>query len=106
MFSAGSNIASAPAVVPRVFRWKDKHSNESVLTLYHPHGYGGVDVKDMAVVPEANVALLPAWKQDNTGPHNPSEVLSIVNNLLSVLPAGTIVKAYIIYFDSVFANPH
>ena len=39
--TVGVNGASMPPAVPNIFRWKDPISNEEVLAMWHPGGYGG-----------------------------------------------------------------
>ena len=38
--SVGENGACAPVNVPKSFIWRDPPSGESILALFHPHGYG------------------------------------------------------------------
>jgi len=67
-FSVGVNDGSTAPLVPRAFRWRDEPSGTEMLTLYHPHGYGGFDLPDAIILPGCEDAAILAWRGDNAGP--------------------------------------
>eukprot|EP00912_Choanoflagellata_sp_UC4_P001668 UC4_evm5s1059 len=44
--SVGENGACAPVNVPPIFLWHDNVTNTEVVALFHPHGYGDLDVEN------------------------------------------------------------
>lgn len=65
--TVGVNGASTPPSVPRAFNWLDPVSNETILAMWHPRGYGGITFEDAIVVPGLDTALVPDWMGDNAG---------------------------------------
>jgi len=58
--TVGVNEASMPPDVPTVFRWYDSTSNDTIVAMWHPGGYGGtkhVSLDSMVVVPGMTHAL-------------------------------------------------
>lgn len=80
--SIGSNGASTPPFVPRAYVWKDPVSQQSLLSLAHGFGYGGISYEDAVIIPGSEHALVFAWRGDNQGP--PNSVAEIVGNIASV----------------------
>jgi len=66
--SVGVNGASAPPVVPSVFVWKKPQSQESIIGMWHPGEYGGLNVSDAVLVSGLKHALIMNWRPDNYGP--------------------------------------
>jgi hypothetical protein len=84
--TVGVNSGSAPPAVPKAFLWSPSTRNpehsESILTLYHPGGYGGYTVDDAVIIPDLNHALVSAFRGDNKGP--PESVAEILQNYKDV----------------------
>jgi hypothetical protein len=80
MISVGVNAGSAPPAVPNQFVWLDRASNESILAIYHPGGYGIPEseptLDDLAIAPGTGHALAACFKGDNAGPPNVQEVMN------------------------------
>ncbi len=66
--SVGVNGASAPPDVPTIFTWRPPGSTDSVIGMWHPGEYGGINVSDAVMVPGCKHALLMHWRSDNAGP--------------------------------------
>ena len=71
--SEGMNGRISPPNVPSAFMWHDDGastqpptSKESLLSLWHPRGYG--ELGDYLTVPGSPHALAYAWRNDNQGP--------------------------------------
>ena len=64
-----------------MFRWLDEQSNEEIIAIYHPGGYGGTDLKSVAIINNFTHALATYWNGDNAGPPN---VNSVMNTLKSI----------------------
>jgi hypothetical protein len=99
--SVGENNAASPVNLPPIFVWRDIESDSEVLALFHSGGYGGdsnstidklqtnltnVSQEDCVRVPEARVALCYAWREDNTGPHLPNEVMQVFGEVKQTFP--------------------
>jgi hypothetical protein len=91
--SMGVNGASAPPDCGKVFRWKNKATNEEVLGMIHPNGYGGYGYKDAVIIEGFNEALVWMFRNDNLGPHQVEEVLKGYNDILKIFPHVKEVKA-------------
>ena len=84
--TVGVNSASSPPDVPEAFVWADATGKQSVVAMEHKGGYGwmqGMEPKltDCALVapPQAGgkiTALCFAFKGDNRGPQNTTEVIA------------------------------
>ncbi len=60
--SIGANSGSAPPIVPNIFQWHDSaNSNQTILTMLHPGGYGGVELKDVVMIDGFDHALVMAY---------------------------------------------
>ncbi len=79
--SFGANEASAPLIVPQIFRWRDEASGAELLTMYHPSGYGNISTAECVTIDGLDTALAMAFRGDNAGPHSPAEVAAIVAQL-------------------------
>ncbi len=44
--SVGVNGGSTPPTVPKLFKWLDPDSGKSLYAMWHPYGYGGLDVRE------------------------------------------------------------
>mmetsp|Transcript_22686 Transcript_22686/g.44914 ORF Transcript_22686/g.44914 Transcript_22686/m.44914 type:complete len:749 (-) Transcript_22686:322-2568(-) len=99
-FSVGVNTASLPPATPRVFVWRDEASNTEVLTSLHPHGYGGIELKDCIVIDGFEHALCPDYKGDNQGPWSRSSIISHWQTLSKTFPNAKIQSSS---FDNFFA---
>ena len=94
--TVGVNTASMPPAVPSVFNWKDPVSGESIIAMWHPHGYGGQNgpkLSDTVVVPGLNEALAFAIRVDNSGPPSSLEIFRNYLELRLMFPAAKIVAA-------------
>ena len=59
--SIGANVRVAPADIPDIFRWHDEASDESIIVMYHPDGYGGTDVKSTIMIDNFTHSLATYW---------------------------------------------
>lgn len=79
----GVNGASTTAGVPPLFLWKD--SRGASLTVMYHHEYGGV-----TQVPNSDLAIAIMVRDDNSGPHTPTEIESIYTDLKRRFPNADI----------------
>lgn len=77
----------------KVFKWIDPNTNTSMLTLLHPHGYGGIHACDCVYVEPAKTSLCTAWNQDNIGPHTYSDALDILNQVQTTHPNAKVITS-------------
>ena len=90
--SVGVNDASAPPGVPNLFNWSHPESGTSVIAMYHPGGYGWsigspINVTNDCITPPGMPSSLCfAFKGDNRGPPNATEVLSAFSTLQAAFP--------------------
>eukprot|EP00026_Physarum_polycephalum_P003968 Phypoly_transcript_03985.p1 GENE.Phypoly_transcript_03985~~Phypoly_transcript_03985.p1 ORF type:complete len:714 (+),score=74.06 Phypoly_transcript_03985:89-2230(+) len=66
--TVGVNEASAPPAVPKIFVWQDPVSNQSIIAMWHPGGYGGDSLTDCVTFPNFTHALCWDFRGDNAGP--------------------------------------
>ncbi len=59
--SVGCNSGSAPPGVPQIFKWHDPISNETILSMWHPGGYGGELVRSVVMLPNFTHALMMGY---------------------------------------------
>eukprot|EP01116_Phalansterium_solitarium_P008699 TRINITY_DN22658_c0_g1_i1.p1 TRINITY_DN22658_c0_g1~~TRINITY_DN22658_c0_g1_i1.p1 ORF type:complete len:757 (+),score=184.44 TRINITY_DN22658_c0_g1_i1:92-2362(+) len=95
--SIGANQASSPVDVPNAFWWHtpDYAAGDSIgiLVFYHPNGYGGLNVSDCVILPAKGgdyAALCMAFKGDNRGPPNVTEVQENFEFVASQFPNAEI----------------
>ena len=74
--SIGCNSGSAPPIVPKLFNWQDPVSDERMITMVHPNGYGGITLTDAVYISNWNEAIIFDFRGDNEGPPHFGEVLS------------------------------
>jgi hypothetical protein len=80
----GVNGASTPAEVPPLFVWTDV-SGASLVVMYHRE-YGAV-----VRVPGSDLAIAIVVRGDNSGPHEPEEIVQICADLKRQFPNGEVV---------------
>lgn len=80
----GVNSASTPPEVPSLFVWKDAQGN-SLVVMYHQKEYGGV-----VRVPDSDLAVAVAVRDDNSGPHPVAEINQIYSRLRQQFPKAAI----------------
>ena len=68
--------------------------------MYHPGGYGGLSKSDCVIVPDCSHALAFAFRGDNTGPPNVTEVISVYSQLRGEFPDARIVASTLDNFVS------
>ncbi|XP_065831599.1 uncharacterized protein [Oscarella lobularis] len=93
--TVGVNGGSMPPSVPSAFVWKNENTNDSVLGLWHPGGYGGqhgVSPSDVVTVEGFNQALVYGFRGDNSGPPSVKEVLSDFAAIRKMFPNATILS--------------
>ena len=93
--SIGSNGCNHPAQVPKLHRWTDHVSGESLVVMYHAFGYGGYGKSlcdgpgrcgDCAEAPNG-VALCTEFRIDNSGPPaSAEEVLKSIEAVRAEYP--------------------
>jgi hypothetical protein len=105
--SFGVNGASAPAVVPKVFKWQDTHSGKEVVVLYNPGGYGGVEFDNLPFVNGFDQTIAFSYRGDNDGPHSEKEVLRDIESLQKLFPNAEVrVSPFDDYFKALLRfNP-
>ncbi|KJE93927.1 hypothetical protein CAOG_004643 [Capsaspora owczarzaki ATCC 30864] len=91
--SIGANGASAPLGVPPAFVWEDVVSGDSIIGLYHPGGYGGIELEDCVLVEGLDVALAMDWRGDNAGPAEVDEVLADLAHLQGIFPNANVIAS-------------
>eukprot|EP01114_Cavostelium_apophysatum_P014791 TRINITY_DN3921_c0_g1_i1.p1 TRINITY_DN3921_c0_g1~~TRINITY_DN3921_c0_g1_i1.p1 ORF type:complete len:770 (+),score=169.72 TRINITY_DN3921_c0_g1_i1:47-2311(+) len=98
--TVGVNAATAPpslidSVGPGLnpFVWKDPQSGESVIAMWHPNGYGGINVTDCVLFPGFKHALAPAFRTDNHGPPGEDEVVQNFAILQAQFPNAQILAS-------------
>lgn len=95
--------------MPSAFWWKDagrspSTSGESLLSLWHPRGYGKLG--DYLRVPASPHALAYVWRNDNTGPPtSAAEVLADHARIANDFPGAKIVASTLDAFvDAILAD--
>ncbi|HVT14679.1 MAG TPA: DUF5054 domain-containing protein [Thermoanaerobaculia bacterium] len=88
--TVGANAGSMPPTVPPAFIWHDPVSNQEILAMWHPGGYGGIRLGDAVVVPGFPEALATYFTGDNAGPPSAFTVLQTYDTLRSEFPNATI----------------
>ncbi len=83
----GVNSASTAPDVPDLFTWKDP-AGQSLTMMYHRADYGGV-----VVVPGSSLAISINVRDDNSGPHTPSEIHALYTDLRRRFPNATVKAA-------------
>jgi hypothetical protein len=87
--SVGVNFCSAPPAVPPVFWWHHEETNTTILSTWHPGGYGGDTPADLAVV--GTTGFLPLWFGDNLGAPNATVVSDDLAAIRAAFPNATLV---------------
>lgn len=93
LISFGVNYASAPADVPDIFEWRkftSQNQYASVTVLYHPGGYGGLELTDMPFIEGFPATIAVSFKGDNYGPHSISEISAVMTKLETLFPNADI----------------
>lgn len=88
--TVGVNGGSSPPAVSSAFIWKDVQSGFDILAMWHPGGYGGIDLSDCVIVKGLPDALAFAFRGDNQGPPGVDEVLSNYEQLRKEFPKANI----------------
>jgi hypothetical protein len=104
--SVGVNGASTFPNVPRGFLWNHAPSNTTLWAMWHPRGYGGIDVSDAVILPGTSHALVFAWRGDNAGP--PQSVDEVLQNFATVrqeFPGAAVIPSTFDEFVSVLGDP-
>eukprot|EP01089_Gocevia_fonbrunei_P013483 TRINITY_DN3465_c0_g3_i3.p1 TRINITY_DN3465_c0_g3~~TRINITY_DN3465_c0_g3_i3.p1 ORF type:complete len:696 (-),score=157.49 TRINITY_DN3465_c0_g3_i3:338-2425(-) len=91
--TVGVNGGSAPPAVPSAFVWKDLGSNTQILAMWHPGGYGGIEISDCVIVDGLTHALAFAFRGDNAGPHTVDEVEQVLDQLRSEFPGAKVIAS-------------
>ncbi|XP_065197324.1 uncharacterized protein LOC135828822 [Sycon ciliatum] len=94
--TVGVNGASMPPAVPSVFRWRDAVSNEEVLAMWHPGGYGGqscCSASDAVVIDGVEDALVFGVRGDNSGPPSADELKRDWAKIKAMFPNATVVAS-------------
>jgi hypothetical protein len=60
--TVGVNGGSSPPAVPSAFVWQDAASGTDILAMWHPGGYGGIDIPDCVLVEGLDHALAFAFR--------------------------------------------
>lgn len=86
--TVGVNGGSMPPAVPSAFVWHHSLTNQSVLGMWHPGGYGNVldQENSIVVVPGFSHALVYGFRGDNSGPPNVTEVLKDYKTMRELFP--------------------
>ncbi|XP_062498804.1 uncharacterized protein LOC134176140 [Corticium candelabrum] len=87
--TVGVNGGSMPPAVPSVFVWHHSPTNQSILAMWHPGGYGGqhgVQPDSVVVVPGFSHALVYGFRGDNSGPPSAKEVVSDYATMRKLFP--------------------
>lgn len=92
----------APSPLPKIFLWKlpetsFNDTSTEMITLYHPFGYGGITLSDCVTIENFTEALCMAFKGDNRGPHNVSEVIQVFQNISLEFPNAEIIGTFFYY---------
>lgn len=95
--SIGVNGGSAPPAVPKIFRWKDTQSKETIIALWNPGGYGDGPA-DSVYLDDFNEALYYAWRGDNAGPPNPKQAEQFYAAAKTQFPNATVLSSSITNF--------
>jgi hypothetical protein len=82
----GVNGGSTPAVLPPLFLWQDP-SGASLPVMYHAN-YGG-----FAHVPGSDLVVGTCVRDDNSGPHKPTEIAELYSNLALRFPKAELSAA-------------
>eukprot|EP00117_Sycon_ciliatum_P028500 scpid54371/ scgid0629/ len=92
--TVGVNPGSMPPAVPDIFNWHDPVSGETILAMWHAHGYGGMDcckMSDSVVVAGADDALMYNVRVDNSGPPSLKQVQQDWATVQKLFPQSEIV---------------
>ena len=92
-FSIGVNTASLPPALPRVFVWTDDASGSELITMLHPHGYGGVGKVDCIEAEGFDHVLCPDYKGDNEGPWSRAEIETHWSSIAAEFPGAKIIPS-------------
>eukprot|EP01084_Bolivina_argentea_P044408 81714_1 len=108
--SIGANGGSAPPDVPKIFKWRDPESNETIIGMLHAGGYGGIQLKDAIVIPGFNHALVMAWNSDNQGPPGLKESQQWYNICATNFPTaaknnGIYASTFSNFLEALYARP-
>jgi len=93
LVTVGVNGASMYPRVPKLFRWRDPVSNDEVLGMWHPRGYGGYTVGEAVMLAEFDEALVTDWNVDNGGPRDADDYVSAFVGIQAEFPNATIVAS-------------
>lgn len=105
--SIGVNSFSAPPAVPYpIFMWKDPISNESIITMLHANGYGGIGINDVVMIDNFSEAIIFAWNDDNQGPYSFHQIMEGWTLLNQEFPNAKIFgSTFEAYIDSLMSRP-
>lgn len=91
--SVGVNGASTPPFVPNIFLWEDPQSQSQIVAMWHPGGYGGIDVSDAVIVPGLDRALVFDWNGDNAGPYTAEQYIEHFIQIQLEFPGAEVVSS-------------
>eukprot|EP01087_Luapelamoeba_hula_P000994 TRINITY_DN10754_c0_g1_i1.p1 TRINITY_DN10754_c0_g1~~TRINITY_DN10754_c0_g1_i1.p1 ORF type:complete len:714 (-),score=88.74 TRINITY_DN10754_c0_g1_i1:50-2191(-) len=86
--TVGVNGASSPPAVDKLFTWQDPASQTEVYAMWHPGGYGGIDISDCVLL--GDQALAMAFNTDNAGPHTVPEAMKLFAQLKREFPNAVV----------------
>eukprot|EP01084_Bolivina_argentea_P044399 81701_1 len=96
--SIGCNDQSAPPsitqdvdYISQIFMWKDIISNQSIITMIHKNGYGGISYNDAVLINGYDQALIYNWNGDNLGPYNYTQYIQQLQQIESEFPNANII---------------
>eukprot|EP00049_Salpingoeca_infusionum_P003197 m.64385 g.64385 ORF g.64385 m.64385 type:complete len:732 (+) comp12011_c0_seq2:41-2236(+) len=92
-YSGGVNRASLPPDFPRVFRWQESATNQTIFGMLHPFGYGGILTKDCVVIDGFDHILCPDYAGDNQGPKSITEILGDWDTIMNEFPGATVIPS-------------
>jgi hypothetical protein len=93
--------------VPSIFNWINKATNDQIIGMVHPSGYGGMSTKDAVIIKGFNEILVWQFRTDNDGPSSVSEVLTNYEFLKKEFPTAKQIKAstYDNFVNNLLARP-
>lgn len=90
--TVGVNTYSSPPVVDKIFKWRDSQSKTVMYAMWHPGGYGSINLADCVYFSNFSHALAFNFRGDNAGPHTPPEIIKTFDTLKKEFP-NAIIKA-------------
>eukprot|EP01012_Entosiphon_sulcatum_P032079 TRINITY_DN40828_c0_g1_i1.p1 TRINITY_DN40828_c0_g1~~TRINITY_DN40828_c0_g1_i1.p1 ORF type:complete len:800 (-),score=122.49 TRINITY_DN40828_c0_g1_i1:16-2391(-) len=91
--SVGVNGASTPPAVPKIFKWVDPNSQQSIIAMWHPHGYGDFAVGSAVTVPGLSHAMVFDWNGDNAGPFDAATYQKHFKEIETEFPGAKVISS-------------